>query len=176
VTPAVEGASPEQAELLLEIVARLGPTRIEGLRVEPWDPIDWEELASLGIERGDPRFARPIGVAVVVTEPDPVDFRTEWEAVLLANAFRDRSAKIGLTPVLWVAVPHGGHALEPPAARPAPGARDRQKLEESVRSAAFATGAYPERLEILEPLGLAPATMSPSRSRTRSSATASWRS
>ena len=156
-TPAIEGATPEQAELLVEIVAGLGETRIEALRVEPWDPVDWDELASVGIERGDPRHAMPTGVAIVAAWADPADFRTEWEAVLLGGAFRDRSAERGLPLVLWVAGPDGGHALSPPVARPTPGERERKALEESFQVAAATTGALLDRLEILEPLGLAPA-------------------
>jgi hypothetical protein len=157
VTLVIEGATPEQAELLLEIVAGLGETRIEALRVEPWDPIDWDEMASLGIERGDPRYASPIGVAVVASWPDPAGFRSEWEAVLLGNAFRDRSAERGLPPVLWVAGPDGGHALSSPSARSTPSEEERKGLEESFQVAAAVTGVLLDRLEILEPLGLAPA-------------------
>ena len=55
----IEGASAEQRALLEELLAGMPGTRLETFRLEPWDPIDWDELASLGIERGDPRHAEP---------------------------------------------------------------------------------------------------------------------
>jgi hypothetical protein len=74
--------------------------------------MDWDELASLGIARGDPRFARPTGVALIVTRPEDVGVRGEWENELLGIGFRDRSANLGLPPVLAVGHRHARGSLE----------------------------------------------------------------
>src|SRR5438105_6741277 len=99
----IEGASAEQRELLEEILARMPGTRIEALRLEPCDLVSWEELASFGIARGDPRYAKPIGVALVGTEPEVLGVRGELEAELLACAFRDGAEKRGWPRVFMVA-------------------------------------------------------------------------
>ena len=90
----IDGATAEQRALLEELLAGMPSTQLEAFRIEPWDPMDWDELSSLGIARGDPRFAKPTGVALIVTRPVDVDVRGEWENELLAIAFRDRSANV----------------------------------------------------------------------------------
>jgi hypothetical protein len=108
----IEGATAEQRTLLEELLAGMPSTRLEAFRIEPWDPVDWDELASLGVARSDPRHARPTGVALIVTRPVDVDVRGEWENELLGIAFRERSASPGLPPVLAAGHRHARGPLE----------------------------------------------------------------
>jgi len=131
----IEGASPAQEAILREIFEGLESSEIEAVRVERHD------------ERG---------LGLEVTQPDPLDVRGQWEAVLVAHAFRDRSAGNQLDPVAWVGTPGSGHAVGGPrTARPTP--QDRDEIRGRVESAAAETDALLDRLEILQPLGVAKA-------------------
>jgi hypothetical protein len=141
----IAGASPEQEALLREVLSRL-TGRIRALRVEPYEQ-DWTELASLGIERGDPSHARE-GVSLVLPGKTEPDLRTGWELLLLARAFRTLSAERGLPQVRWVQMPDSGHTIEWDSERKRTYERPQ---EERVVYAAAATGAIVDRLESLEP-------------------------
>ena len=150
---AIEGASPEQDALLRKLLGEL-TLQPHRLAIEPWDPVGWDELASLGVERGDRAYAEPTGVALYLLEPTELSIREEWELELLGSAFRDASARLGLPEVQCV-----GHAnasasirsverLEEPAPTP-------DSAEEQVRRAALLTTAHVEELDLLQPDGLA---------------------
>ena len=152
-TVAIEGASPEQDALLRELLGELTlqPRR---LAIEPWDPVDWDELASLGIERGDPAHAVPTGIALRLVEPTELSIRDEWELELLGNAFRDASARLGMPEVQCL-----GHASASASIReferPEEPAPAPDSVEERVRRAAALTAASVQELELLQPEGLA---------------------
>src|SRR5437763_8432598 len=150
---AIEGASPEQDALLRKLLGEL-TLQPHRLASEPWDPVGWDELASLGVERGDRAYAEPTGVALYLLEPTELSMREEWELELLGSAFRDASARLGLPEVQCV-----GHANASASIRsverleePAP---TRDSAEEQVRRAALLTTAHVEELDLLQPDGLA---------------------
>jgi hypothetical protein len=149
----VEGATVEQRALLEELLAEMPSTRLEAFRIDPWDPMDWDELASLGIARGDPRHARPTGVALVVTRPVDVGVRGEWENELLGIAFRDRSASAGLPPVLAAGPRHARGPLEWSESKAPLPALDLPPVEDGFRKAVDAADARVVALEILRVAG-----------------------
>jgi len=144
----IEGATPEQRALLEELLAEMPNTRLEALRLEPWDPIDWDEMASLGIDRGDPRFAQPTGVALIATRPAEVDVRGEWEVELLGLAFRDRAANAGLPPVLCAGHRNGRFALQWTGSQTPIPVDDLPGVEAAFRRAVHAADARVASLEI----------------------------
>jgi hypothetical protein len=144
----IEGASAEQRALLEELLAGMPGTRLEAFRLEPWDPIDWDELASLGIERGDPRHAEPTGVALIATRPVQVDTRGEWEVELLGLAFRDRAANRGLPPVLCAGHRDGRAALQWEHSKAPLPAEELPRVEEHFRRAVEAADARVGSFEI----------------------------
>jgi len=149
----IEGATAEQRTLLEELLAGMPSTRLEAFRIEPWDPVDWDELASLGVARGDPRHARPTGVALIVTRPVDVDVRGEWENELLGIAFRDRSANLGLPPVLAAGHRHARGPLEWRESKAPLPAEDGPRLEADFRAAADAADARVASVEIFRVAG-----------------------
>jgi hypothetical protein len=83
--PPIAGASPQQRELLREILAGLGATLITGIVVREYDPgFEGDELPPPG----------PYGDEIAVTV-EPGDGRGDWEAGLLARAFARRSQAAG---------------------------------------------------------------------------------
>jgi hypothetical protein len=144
----IEGASAEQRALFEELLAGMPGTRLEAFRLEPWDPIDWDELASLGIARGDPRHAQPTGVALIATRPVHVDTRGEWEVELLGLAFRDRAANRGLPPVLCAGHRDGRAALQWEHSKSPLPDEDLPRVEERVRQAVDAADARLASLEV----------------------------
>lgn len=149
----IEGATAEQRVLLEELLSRMPNTRLEAFRLEPFDVVDWDELASLGIARGDPRHARPTGVALIVTRPVDVGVRGEWENELLASAFRDRSANLGLLPVLAAGHRHARGSLEWRESKaPLPG-EDPFRIEGAFREAAAAADARVVSFETFQVAG-----------------------
>jgi|GEM_PF-4658549 len=144
----VEGATVTQRELLEELLAGMPGTRLEGFRIEPWDPVDWDELASLGIARGDPRHAESTGVALIATRPTHVDTRGEWEVQLLGIAFRDRAATRGLPPVLCAGHRDGRAALQWEHSKAPLAAEELSQVEEHVRQAVDAADARVASLEV----------------------------
>lgn len=138
----LEGASPDQLEVLREILAGLGSIRITRVVVRPHDPVFEEDVAPP---------PRPYGDEIVVATA-PEDRRGDWEAELLALAFARRSNAEGLTKVAWFAFSRGGRTLEyaQPAAPPlSPKAIDRLRAD----LAAAADDATLERFDVLRPQG-----------------------
>ena len=144
----VEGATVAQRELLEELLTGMPGTRLEGFRIEPWDPVDWDELASLGIARGDPRHAEPAGVALIATRPPHVDTRGEWEVELLGIAFRDRAATRGLPPVLCAGHGDGRTALQWEHSKAPLAAEELSQVEARFRQAVDAADARVDSLEV----------------------------
>jgi hypothetical protein len=124
-------------------------TRLEAFRIEPWDPMDWDELASLGIARGDPRFTQPTGVALMVTRPVGVGVRGAWENELLGIAFRDRSANLGLPPVLAAGHRHARSSLEWSESKAPLRAEELPVVEARFREAVEAADAGVASFELL---------------------------
>ena len=149
----IEGATPEQRALLEELLAGMPSTRLETFRIELWDPMDWDELASLGIARGDPRYAEPTGVALKVTRPVEVGVRGEWENELLAIAFRDRSENAGLPRVLAGGHRHARGSLESRESKAPLRAEDLLAVEGRFREAVDAADARMASFEILKVAG-----------------------
>jgi hypothetical protein len=144
----IEGATAEQRALLEELLAEMPGTQLEAFRLEPWDPVDWDELASLGIARGDPRHARPTGVALVATRPVHVDTRGEWELELLGLAFRDRAANLALPPVLCAGHRDARAALQWEHSKARLPAEELARVEEHFRQAVEAADARVGSVEI----------------------------
>jgi len=149
----IDGATAEQRALLEDLLAGMPSTRLEAFRIEPWDPMDWDELASLGIARGDPRFAQPTGVALVVTRPVDVGVRGAWESQLLALAFRDRSANAGLPSVLAAGHRHGRGSLEWSQSKVPLRDGDPLRIETALREAVDAADARVSSFAILRVAG-----------------------
>jgi hypothetical protein len=149
----VRGASPEQREILREILAGLPDTTISVLRVEPeYDleperdendnpPPDWDPTRSLGD-------------ALRLLEPEWPDFRTQWELELVGAAFHRLSRERGLPAVVAVHSAQSGH-YHWDGEDDAPKKLDRKEVDWQIRSAASTTGALLDRVELLEPGGLA---------------------
>jgi len=140
--PRIEGASHEQLDLLREVLAGLGSTRITDILVREFDP---------GFEGDLPPPPGPYGDEVAIATA-PEDHRGAWEAGLLARSFAHRSQSAGLTKVAWFSHGGGGTTLEyvPPAAAPLDEetiARVRADVERSVADATV------ERFELLRPQG-----------------------
>lgn len=149
----IDGATAEQPALLEELLAGMPSTRLEAFRIEPWDPMDWDKLASLGIASRDPRFAEPTGVALVVTRPVDVGVRGECENELLALAFRDRSANAGLPSVLAAGHPHARGSLEWSQSKTPLRDGDPLRIEAALREAVDAADARVALFEILRVAG-----------------------
>jgi len=137
--PTIEGASPEQRQILLEILAGLGPTRITGVNVRPHEPRYEDDLV--------PRLPEPHGDAVVLDFARE-DRRADWEATLLAFAFARRSSAAGLPKVAWCKCPGHEFTLElpKPSIEPLSG-----EAIDSFR-AALADAAGDARIELLDVL------------------------
>ena len=151
----IEGASADQDALLREIAGGLGNTRIEHVRLEPFDRIAWEDHEEFGTAPSPDEIELNRGVAVVLASPERPDLRTSWEFTLLGRAFCELSAQLGLTRVVWVQDGQSGSAVGVPDVEP-PETPARDAIEVTVQVAAGLTGALLDRLEILEPLGPAP--------------------
>jgi hypothetical protein len=152
----IEGASRDQEALLREILAGLGGSAIEHVRLEPFDRIGWEEYEEFGIEPSPEEIERNQGAAVVLEKPEEPDLRARWEHTLLGKAFCELSEQLGLPRVVWIQDADAGSAVGVSDVE-VPEAPSRDEIEVAVQGAAARTGAIVDRLEILEPMGPAPA-------------------
>src|SRR5262249_53336331 len=141
----VEGASPKQREILHEILAGMGSTRIERLVVARYDPQYADEDEEVV------RHPGPHGDQVSADFP-PGDPRAIWEATLVAHAFARRSARTGPR-VVWFELPDGsGMSLVDRHDAAAPLSAD--EIESFRAGAAAAAGdATIEVLDVLRPQG-----------------------
>ena len=151
---AIEGASPQQRAILEQILGGLPSTKVRALRVAPEFDLEPEPD-----EHGTPPPGwdptRPLGDALRLVDPVSPDLRTGWELELIGAAFHRASADAGLTPIVGAFSQQGGPYFwegdsAPPAARP-----DRAAEEARIRAAAEEAGAVVERIEFLEPDGIA---------------------
>src|SRR5947209_20467242 len=119
---AVEGGTNEQRDLLTSILRDLGESTLEAIGLEGWVD-DFEEHPSLGLVPTAAEIEESRGTAIRLLRPHPPLMRAQWEARLVAAAFRMRSTKLGLEQVV---VLHGGAGsttlistpeLTPPLAR-----------------------------------------------------------
>ena len=145
----VIGGSADQRALVRQILARMGSTQISAVRIGR-PRAGWGAL---------PRSA----VAIRVTSGGTDIVLSEWEAQLLAGAFRDLSKKLGLPPVIIYEGPGGGGArigpsingLSPPEGTAATAHVLQVRVAEAVTNTAGMSGVETVRLQILRPQGLA---------------------
>ena len=146
VTTAISRGTPDQRRLLRSIVARMTPTIVYGISIEPPHP-PWTPY-------------KPHSVLVrIAYRPFRQRGRGEWEAALIGQAFATQSRLLGLAPVTGYQSPTQGVALDGPNP-PEPDTRKkitRRELAESVRAAAQSSGAEVIRLRTIEPMNFAAA-------------------
>ena len=118
----------------------MGDTRIEQIRIgEP--EAAWKPFARSGVE--------------ITVETHPASgLRGNWEAWIVAGAFRDRSVSEGLPSVVVLNTADGGARLGPGGPRK-PRLVERRAVAAQLRSAAANAGAVPAELALLEPYGVA---------------------
>jgi hypothetical protein len=130
--PAIVGGSSEQRALLAEIVDGIGPSR----------------LASVAIEPGE----GSVGLAI---EPGESGLRAEWEAWLVAGAFRDRSHERGLPEVVGLTVGDAWISIEGGPWRG--GLDDPRALSREVHRADGRSSVHFDEYGLLRPAGVVPA-------------------
>jgi hypothetical protein len=129
----VRGGSAGQIALLVEVAAGLGPSSLRALELRP---------------DGD-------GLELAAEAPRPLELRAEWEAWLVAGAFRDRSLELGLPPVTSLSVGDERRAL---GAGPWDGGVDDPRtLSRAVHRADGRSSVHFEEYAILRPAGVVPA-------------------
>lgn len=139
----IVGASPEQEQLLREILGGLGSTAIESLQiVEPEK--DW---------------GAPADAVALEASLDPNGLTGGWHVMLVANAFEERSRDLGLPAVAAVADRYSGTPIESASTlvdRPELRTREKltlkeaRELAERVHETSAKQGAE-SRIEILKP-------------------------
>jgi hypothetical protein len=142
----IVGATPRQESVLREILAGLGETVIEVIRVappeKPWTPF------------------KPDSVIIrLETRKTDEKERAGWEAALVAEAFEARSRALHLQPVAGYEAADDGVALDGPD-EPDPDERKpvtREEIESGIVSGAKESGAEIVTLRIVEPRHLAAA-------------------
>jgi len=128
----IVGGSAAEREVLRQIVARLGPIRIPELRTVP-------------------------AVGGVKLQAQVMAIRPNWDALVIGATFFERSAALGLPPVLEVVTSQAGWptsnaaSTEPPTATALSQAATRQTMLNLVD----ATGARPVELSVFKPRALA---------------------
>jgi hypothetical protein len=146
VTTKIVGATPKQESVLREILAGLGETVIEEVRVAPagkgWTPFK----------------ANSVVVRFKTAKTDENE-RAGWEAALVAEAFEARSRALHLQPVAAYEALDDGIALDGPD-EPDPDQRKpvtREEIESGIVSGAKESGAEIVTMRIVEPRHLAAA-------------------
>jgi hypothetical protein len=135
----ITGASPAQRRVLRSILAGMGRTRIEG------------------IELSEATGRWPDGDLVLFRVPRD-DLRAEWDSHLVGGVFRDRSLTERLPTVAVVAAAHGASNVaraNPDSSFRPFRAEDANAVLAGVEHAARKSGAELERVELLQPEGLA---------------------
>ena len=139
----IVGGSAEQRELLREILAGMGETRIEAIRIgkpdKGWKPFGEND------------------VALAVTTAGQHDFRAEWEAWIVAGVFRDRSREQNLPGVVVLEVSDDASRIDPGPNSPRPPRGDADAIAAEIRRAAADARASVKELALLRPDGIAPA-------------------
>ena len=131
--PAVAGGSAEQRALLGEIVEGIGPSVLRSVTVATTD-------------RG----------AEIVVEPRPdAGLRGEWEAWLVAGAFRDRSHELELPAV--VGLTFDGAWMDIEGGPWSGGLDDPRALSREVHRADGRSSVHFDEYALLQPAGVVPA-------------------
>jgi hypothetical protein len=144
--PPVSGGTSEQGAIVRSIVAGLAPTEIEQVRILAPDPAG----TPLGIDAAELRLTR--------RHNSRRSTRAYWEELLIAGAFRDRSAQEGLMKVIAFEGAEGGASLDLRGREPTSPARPASSAEQMiiarlVAARAEGQGATVERLDIVAPYG-----------------------
>jgi hypothetical protein len=143
----VEGGSPAQRRVLGEILAGLGESSLELVRLREWEqPVEGEPAPT------PEEMEASRGTAIEIMRPAPAGVRAWWELHLAGYAYDFASRAAGLTRVVWLGNVRGegdrvGELL---VDRPALSADDVAALRRDVESAAREAGAALE-LEVLRP-------------------------
>jgi hypothetical protein len=148
----VEDGSPEQQRVLAEILAGLGDTELELVRIGEWVD-DFEEEESLGLVPTREEIEATRGASVVLVRPDKPGIRAEWELELAGYAFARRSSEEGLQRVVWIGSGWSGSGVfdRPRFAEPLT-ERDVGDLRTTIEAAVSDSGAGLEQLDVLRPL------------------------
>lgn len=131
--PAVRGGSAAQRTLLAEVAAGLGPSSLTALALRP---------------AGE-------GVELAAEAPRPLELRAEWEAWLVAGAFRDRSGERGLPPVTSLSI--GTERRELARGPWEGGLDDPRALSREIHRADGRSSVHFDEYAILRPEGVVPA-------------------
>jgi Family of unknown function (DUF6281) len=131
--PMLAGGSAEQRALLGEIVEGIGPSALVSVTVTATDR---------GVE-----LAAELG-------PD-ADLRGEWEAWLVAGAFRDRSHELGLPAVVGLAI--GDDRISIAGGPWSGGLDDPRALSREVHGADGRSSVHFDEYALLQPAGVVPA-------------------
>jgi hypothetical protein len=140
--PTIEGASPAQREILLEILSGLGANRVTRVTVGPFEPM---------VEGDENPGPGPYGDEIVVTT-EPSDLQGEWEAELLAQAFARGAKAAGLSKIAWLSYERGGHTIEHVRPAVVPLSSDEISRFRGAIEAAAGQAAV-ERFDVLRPQG-----------------------
>lgn len=143
VTTKIVGASPEQERVLREILAGLGPTPLETVKV-------FTELKG--------NWGAPPNAVGVSAKTEPPSRYAYWHAYLVGEAFSKRSFELGLPPVAVIADGQAAYRVGSGArelAEPAVTLGEAQDQANRVRKLAEKNGAEVIRLDLLEPRRLA---------------------
>jgi hypothetical protein len=148
VTTKIKGATPKQETILREILAGLGPTVLDEIRVAPAGK-DWSPL-------------RPNSVVLQIEYRDAKEGRGYWEAALLANAFATRSRILNLQTVTGYETPGEANRLEgieedEPALDYHRAPIKADEIAAAIREEAKESGADLAELRIVRPMRLAAA-------------------
>ena len=139
----IVGGTPAQQKVLREILAGLGETVIETVRVTPTGK-DWT-----------PSQPHSVVVRIDFTKADE-NGRGSWEAALLAEAFERRSRALRLQPVTAYETAMDGTRIEGPAQeRPKRTPITADELRSKAGAAAKESGARLVELRIVQPQHLA---------------------
>ena len=149
---AVEGGTEEQQALLRSILAGLEERDVEAIGIESWVD-DFEEHASLGLVPTEEEINESHGTAVRLVRARQRSIRAQWEIMLVAAAFRVRSAELGLERVV---VLHTGEASMRLGAReliPPLAADDVRRMRHEIATVIEDAGGDLDKLTILRPAG-----------------------
>jgi hypothetical protein len=144
--PAVSGGTPEQGALVRSIVEGLAPTEVERVRILAPDPAG----TPLGIDAAELRL--------ISRSHARRSTRASWEELLIAGAFRDRSAEEGLMKVIAAEGTQGVFATDLRGRKPTSPARpastaERMSIARMVSARAQRQGATVEHLDVVSPYG-----------------------
>jgi hypothetical protein len=139
-TTEIVGATPEQKEILLDALSRVGDQRLERITVKEAQP-GWGDRGEVGLEfTPRPQAAK--------------DIRASWEVLLIGDAFAIHSRDLGLPSVVYVGAPGVGQVTT--------GEPVRRGTEEGVTAfvtrlekAAERAGVKVREIEVLTPVGFA---------------------